>query len=55
MNKDSIKLDNNTYAVIDEIGNTRIVSTINSNDQETMKWTCAAARCFRRSSSSPCP
>ena len=37
MNKDSIKLDNNTYAVINENGNTRIVSTINSNDQKTMK------------------
>lgn len=37
MNKDSIKLDNNTYAVINELGNTRIVSTINSNDQEIMK------------------
>ena len=37
MNKESIKLDNNTYAVINELGSTRIVSTINSNDQKTMK------------------
>ena len=37
MNKESIKLDNNTYAVINETGDTRIVSTINSNDEETIK------------------
>lgn len=37
MNKDTIKLDNNTYAVINELGSTRVVSTINSNDQEIMK------------------
>lgn len=37
MNGDIIQLDKKTYAVIDENGNTKIVSTINSNSQETMK------------------
>ena len=37
MNGDTIQLDKNTYAVIENNGNTRIVSTINSNSQETMK------------------
>lgn len=37
MKGDIIQLDKKTYAVIDENGNTKIVSTINSNSQETMK------------------